>query len=275
MPANKWEQLAKGLEIPNKEGIIPPELIERLDLVYSLCNDSGGLYLHRGIDLQHSVQNVGGVFIEVRKILTPEKSSVKVLVTDSRTGPIIGKGTISDYIGDRSEVIRRMSGEDKPFDELFIFGIILRPALGDFAATPIFCLGERPEGEDMDQGYTSYHGLYPVRSSNGFTRINQNVWEGRIDIYPNGEGSVYCGQNSYAEAVLFNELIPFDLEKRLILARSPNGSMNFDALHRLELCEGDKDFEYALIYAKMNSEREGIRKDKTFAVNTTKGLTWE
>jgi hypothetical protein len=67
-------------------------------------------------------------------------------------------------------------------------------------------------------------------------------------------------------------LIPFDLEKRLILARSPNCSMNFDALHRLELDEGDRIFEYELIYEKVEPMREG----KTWAINALRGgVNWE
>jgi len=262
-----WKQLTEGLEISVRDGVIPPELVERLDLVYYLGNDGGEPYHLSGIDLQHSVQDVSGVVTEVRKILIPKiSSSVKVLVSDG--------GTISDYT-DRSEIVRKMRREDKTLDELFIFGAILEPALGDFAATPVFCLGERPEGKDVGHlGYISYQGLYPVGNSGGLIRINQNEWPGRIDVRPDGKGSVYFGNAcspSDAEAVVFEKLIPFDLEKRLVLARSPNGSMNFDALQKVELPEGDRNFQYALVYDKVKPMRE----NRTWAVNTPQGLNWE
>ena len=284
-----WKHLTEGLEIPNRKGSIPQELIERLDLVYYLGNYLGNIeesYPLNGIDLQHSVENISGVVIEVRKILMPKYSylssyvkvisCVKVIVSDG--------GMIRDYT-DRSEIVKKMEREDKTLDELFIFGAILEPGLGDFAAIPVFCLGKRPEGKDIrlegkNMGdlrlrYTSYQGLSPINTSDdSLIIINQNEGVGRIDVYPDGKADVYFGgarTPSHADAVMFDQLVPFDLEKRLILARSPNGSMSFDALHSLELSEGNGKFEYALIYDNVKQMRE----DRTWAINTPRGLNWE
>ena len=47
--------------------------------------------------------------------------------------------------------------------------------------------------------------------------------------------------------------------------------MNFDTLHKVELPEGDRNFQYALVYDKVKP----LRENRTWAVNTPLGLNWE
>ncbi len=258
--------MVEGLEVSDRKGVIPAKLVEKLDLVYYLGNSNGEPTSFLGVDLQHSVENIGGVVTEIRKILMPDSSAVKVTVSE---GGEIYEGK------EKFEVVKKMKERDKTLEELFIFGATLEHALDDFAVTPIFCLGKRPEGRWTGGGYISYQGLYPVGYPGGLMRVDQNEWSGRISVPPNGKkGFVYFGNAcmpSTAEAVLFENLIPFDFGKRLVLVRSPNGSMSFDALYRLELPEGDGKIEYALVYDKIKPLREG----RTWAVNTPEGLNWE
>lgn len=261
-----WEKLVQGLEIKERKGNIPKKLVERIDLIYCLGNDSGDQCSYSGIDLQHSIEDVGGVVTEIRKIIIPKVSSlVKVIISDG--------GTISEN-RDRSEVVRKMIRGDNTLDRLFIFGAVLKSELGGYAATPVFCLDKKPKGKDMGHlNCTSYQGMYPTGNPNGFITIN-NEWGGRIDIRPDGKGSVYFGNAcspSEAEAVLFDKLVPFDLKKSLILARSPTEAIKFDALHTLEFKEGDREFKYSLIYDNIKSLCEG----RTWAVNAVSGFTWE
>lgn len=273
----KWKQLGKGLNLPEpskRKGTIPSELVEKLDLVYCLGDDRGEKSKYFGINLQVSRLEINNLLIDIRKILTP-------------TGSSFVEVTIGDYCSAvyqfpyRSQIITKID-DDKTLKQLFIFGAVLTPSctLEDFAVTPVFCLDKMPEGipineETPDEMCVTYQGLYPVGISNGYIQLQRNEWAGRIDVIPSGKASVYFGNAvdpSTAEAVLFDKLVPFDLEKRLILARSPNGSANFDdVLHKTELSEGKQMFEYALIYDCPARLTAG----KTYAVYGKKGLHWE
>ncbi len=257
-----WDKLTQGLALFDRDGDLPLDLVDRLDLVYSLGNENGQTYPYRGIDLQHSFQQTEGIVTEIRKILTPKSSFLKVIVGDSPET-------------ERAEIFRKSRADERTLDRLFVFGAVLNPGFADYAAVPVFCIDKKPEGIDMEEfNCVRFRGLYPVGLSEGFIKINKNEWAGAIDVNYDGKASVYFGNAttpSETEAVIFDEPVRFDLEKRLVLARSPNGSIEFEGLHTLNLSEGSRDADYALVWDKVENLLEG----KTWVVNSGASLNWK
>jgi len=209
------DELFRGIEVEMDAtkpiGRVSEQLIDRLDLVYALANGSNTLNHYFGIDLEISKQSVNNVEIVTRKILTSKGNAVKVIVGSCG----------NDILKSQSVVTRKTNIEDDTLQKLYLFGAV-ESAFRENVMTPVLCVGEKPEGERVESAnLVRYQGLIPVGvSDHGFViKIDANEWKGAIDVYDDGEKSTYVGGGNHLKSVLFDELIPFGLDRALFYAR--------------------------------------------------------
>lgn len=104
--------------------------------------------------------------------------------------------------------------------------------------SPLLSFG--PPREEIFEGNKRYVGLVGAGkiSEDGYLPLEERS-DGCVTVWKSGP-SVYAGSGNDIDALLFSEPLPFDAEKELLFARSPNGMVLLDSL-------GTEKFQETLI----------------------------
>jgi hypothetical protein len=266
--SQKWAYLTEGLDLKERRGIIPPELIKRLDLIYDLGdkNNGGNISSIKWVEIQHSKNYINRVPVEIRKIYGLEKKFVKI---------IMGEENHKDP-SNKIEIIREVDAENIT-DNLYIFATITNRGLpSDFATIPLFCTEKKHKDNYEHFGdERRYNVLFPIDRFRETLIVSRDSWREKININPtNRKGYMYIGNNPeppYDNVILLKRPLPFDFNKRLILARSPNNSVEFDSIYKIKRAEEGKELDYYLIYENVAS----LIENKIWALNKGEGIKWE
>lgn len=146
--------------------------------------------------------------------------------------------------------IRGVSYQGRPYEgnDVVIFGAVLaRSNISGRFPSPLLRFG--PPKEELFDGKKRYLGLQAGKVSDDGCLPLEKVWESTVTVYSSGP-SIYAGQGNHFDAVLFSEPLPFDPEKELLFARSPNGKIMLDRLHT-------ENFEEDLIPVWYSLVKEG------------------
>lgn len=148
-------------------------------------------------------------------------------------------------------------------DDVSIFAAVLTVnPVNSFYPSPVLSFGQ-PETEEYEisgRKGTRYHGLHPLRIKKGIL-TTEREWESAVDVRDDGRAQIYNGLGDFIDTVMFDEPLTFDLTKRLVYVRSPNGSIIFDdVLHTTEAQEGRNSplAEYVLVHANLDDLKQGL-----------------
>ena len=112
--------------------------------------------------------------------------------------------------------------EGKDLESLLVFGAVLaRNNISGRYPSPLLSFG-LPK-QELFEGRQRFRGLQSGKvSEDGYLPVAE-IWESVVDVHESGPPTVYTGQGDHIDAVLFSQPLPFDPEKELLFARSPNG----------------------------------------------------